>query len=171
MGSSRLQLDETDPAELASRIDTERARLTGEDDPAHLLVVSSTDAGSAMPAAAWAGRSGDPILFADGGDVPKATLEVVKRHPKIPIYVLGPDTVISAKVVQVLERVGDVKVKRVGAEDPVDNAIAFARYADGDFGWDINDPGHGFVLANAGPPARRRDRRAGCRRAASPVHC
>jgi hypothetical protein len=151
-GLKSLQLDETDPAELASRIDSERARLTGADDPAHLLVVSSTDAASAMPAAAWAGRSGDPILFADGDDVPKATLEVVKRHPAIPIYLLGPDTVISAKAVHVLERVGDVKVKRIGEADPVEGAIAFAHYVDGDFGWNINDPGHGFVLANADRP-------------------
>ena len=34
--------------------------------PTHLLVVSSTDSSLAMPAAAWAARSGDPILFADG---------------------------------------------------------------------------------------------------------
>ena len=151
-GLKSLQLDETDPAELSSRIDRERARLTGEDDPAHLLVVSSTDAASAMPAAAWAGRSGDPILFADGDDVPKSTLEVVKRHPKVPIYLLGPDTVVSAKAVHILGRVGGAKVKRIGEQDPVDNAIAFARYVDGDFGWNINDPGHGFVLANADRP-------------------
>ena len=36
--------------------------------------------------------------------------------------------------------------------DPVENAIAFARYADGGFGWNINDPGHGFVIANADRP-------------------
>lgn len=151
-GLQSLQLDQTDPAELTARIDRERARLTGEDDPSHLLVVSSTDAASAMPAAAWAGRSGDPILFADGDEVPKATLEIVKRHPKVPIYLLGPDTVVSAKAVHVLERVGGAKVNRIGEQDPVDNAIAFARYVDGDFGWDVNDPGHGFVLANADRP-------------------
>ncbi len=151
-GLQSLQLVGKGPAELAGRIDRERARLAGEAEPAHLLVVSSTDAASAMPAAAWAGRSGDPILFADGDDVPKATIEVVKRHPKVPIYLLGPDTIVSAKAVHVLERVGGVKVKRIGEQDPVENAIAFARYVDGDFGWDINDPGHGFVLANSNRP-------------------
>jgi hypothetical protein len=34
----------------------------------------------------------------------------------------------------------------------VENAIAFARYASGSFGWDINDPGHGFVLASGSRP-------------------
>jgi hypothetical protein len=42
--------------------------------------------------------------------------------------------------------------QRVGAEGPAENAIAFARYADGSFGWNINDPGHGFVIANADRP-------------------
>src|SRR6185295_19461961 len=37
---------------------------------------------------------------------------------------------------------------RVGGDDPVSNAIAFARYVNGSFGWNINDPGHGFVIAN-----------------------
>ena len=43
-------------------------------------------------------------------------------------------------------------VKRVSGEDPVANAIALARYADGDFGWNVNDPGHGFVLARSDSP-------------------
>ena len=35
---------------------------------------------------------------------------------------------------------------------PVQNAIAFARYSDSSFGWNINDPGHGLVLANTARP-------------------
>ena len=46
----------------------------------------------------------------------------------------------------------DGDVRRVSGEDPVSNAIAFARYADGGFGWNINDPGHGFVVANSAEP-------------------
>ena len=41
---------------------------------------------------------------------------------------------------------------RVGAEDPVQNAIDFARYVNGSFGWNINDPGHGFVIASDSRP-------------------
>ena len=88
-GFEPLAIEGADAAEIGRRVDAQRARLTGERDPDHLLVVSSTDAGLAMPAAAWAARSGDPILFADGGDVPEATAKVVRKHPKTPIYVLG----------------------------------------------------------------------------------
>ena len=33
------------------------------------------------------------------------------------------------------------------------NSVEFARYVDGTFGWNINDPGHGLVIANASRPA------------------
>jgi uncharacterized membrane protein YgcG len=105
----------------------------------------------AMPAAAWAARSGDPILFAAGDDVPQATLDVIAEHKDTPIYVLGPDATISGKALDQMAKEG-TKPVRVGAEDPVENAIEFARFADGDFGWNINDPGHGFTIANAERP-------------------
>jgi hypothetical protein len=146
-----LEITGGDPAKLADHVDEERARLTGVDHPDHLLVVSSKDAELAMPAAAWAARSGDPILFAAGDDVPEATLDTIKRHPRVPIYVLGPDSVISAKALDELGKTGSL-VNRVGSEDPVENAIDFARYSDGDFGWDVNDPGHGFAIANTDRP-------------------
>jgi hypothetical protein len=34
----------------------------------------------------------------------------------------------------------------------VQNALLFARYTDGSFGWNINDPGHGMELANTDRP-------------------
>ncbi len=43
-------------------------------------------------------------------------------------------------------------MQRVGDEGRVANAIAFARYTDADFGWNINDPGHGLVIANTDRP-------------------
>jgi hypothetical protein len=136
----------SDPADVADAIDGERAKITGEKDPAHILVVSSSDPALAMPAAAWAARSGDPILFADGDAVPTGTTNVVKRHPNTPVYVLGPESAISDKALK------ELTATRVGAADPVDNAIAFARFSDGDFGWNINDPGHGFAIANVSRP-------------------
>ena len=64
---------------------------------------------------------------------------------------LGPSSAISSDVVRQIGRVSD-RVRRVSGEDPVSNAIALARYTDGGFGWNVNDPGHGFVVANADDP-------------------
>ncbi len=136
-----------DPAEIADQIDLERAKVTGEKNPEHLLVVSSKNSGLAMPAGAWAARSGDPILFADGNNVPEGTLKVIKRHPNTPVFVLGPESAISNEA---LKKLGSAT--RVGAEDPVENAIDFAKFTSGTFGWNINDPGHGFAIASTDRP-------------------
>jgi hypothetical protein len=40
----------------------------------------------------------------------------------------------------------------VSGKDPVANAIAFARFSDGSFGWNVVDPGHGLVFASARRP-------------------
>ena len=64
---------------------------------------------------------------------------------------LGPSSAISSDVVREIARVDD-RVRRVSGEDPVANAIELARYADGGFGWDVIDPGHGFVVARSDQP-------------------
>ena len=65
------------------RRDRRRAREADrQKDPGHILVVSSTDSSLAMPAAAWAARSGDPILFADGDQVARGDDE--RRSRAIP---------------------------------------------------------------------------------------
>jgi hypothetical protein len=119
--------------------------------PAHILIAPSDRPELAMPAAAWAARSGDPVLFAAGDVLPEATLAVLERHKKVPVYVLGPSSGISSKAVQAIGKVV-ASVHRVGGKNPVANAIAFARYSNGGFSWNINDPGHGFVLARQDSP-------------------
>ncbi len=149
-GRETLEVKGASPAALAAEVESLRQRLAG--DPEHVVVTTSKDAEIAMPAAAWAARSGDPVLFADGDEVPKPTLEALKALKNIPVYVLGPESAISGKAFDELSKLG-APVKRVGAEDPVENAVAFARYTDDSFGWNINDPGHGFVIAATSRPA------------------
>ena len=106
-----------------------------------------------MPAAGWAARSGDPVLFVDRDARPGGDAEGAARHTTgVPVYVLGPESAICAEDARRRSSSVAPGAERVGAEDPVENAIAFARYADGSFGWNINDPGHGFVIANADRP-------------------
>ncbi len=147
-----LTIASDDPATIADEIDKRRTKLGGAADPDHILVVSSEQSDFAMPAAAWAARSGDPIVFADGDEVPQPTLDVLDRHKDARIYVLGPEDVISAKAVKELS-VDKRKPTRIEGEDAVTNAIEFARFSDGTFGWNINDPGHGIVIANTSLPA------------------
>jgi ell wall binding domain 2 (CWB2) len=119
--------------------------------PQHVVIAPAAEPVFAMPAAAWAARSGDPVLFADADKLPAPTAAALARHPKTPVYVLGPSSAISSDVIRAIGKIA-ARVRRVSGEDPVANAIAFARYVDGDFGWNINDPGHGFVVANSAEP-------------------
>jgi hypothetical protein len=126
-----------------------RERLVGRP-PRHLLV-APLDPALAMPAAAWAARSGDPVLFTASGRLSPETAAALERTPKTPVYVLGPSSAISSDVVRQIAGI-DHRVRRVSGEDPVANAIALARYEGGSFGWDVNDPGHGFVVVRSDSP-------------------
>jgi outer membrane biosynthesis protein TonB len=139
-----------DAAATAAAIASLRDHLFGSA-PDQIVVAAADQPEFAMPAAAWAARSGDPVLFAEGGKLPKATAAALERHPKVPVYVLGPSSAIPSSVLHEIAKI-DGRVSRVSGKNPVTNAIAFARYAEGSFGWDINDPGHGFVLARSDSP-------------------
>jgi hypothetical protein len=83
--------------------------------------------------------------------VPAATLSALRRDSGVPVYALGPPSAISDKALAQVDKV-TAGVNRIGAGDPVENAIEFARYVNGTFGWNINDPGHGFVIASEARP-------------------
>jgi hypothetical protein len=144
------QLHGDSPAEIANSIDQLRQRLM-KSEPEHIVVVSSDVPVYAMPAAAWAARSGDPVLYSGRNQVPSATLAALRRHAAAAVYVLGPESVISKAALTQIGRVS-ASVQRVGATGAVQNALLFARYTDGSFGWNINDPGHGMELANSDRP-------------------
>jgi putative cell wall-binding protein len=134
---------------LARAIDAFQSAARGS--PSDRVVVVSADAPAfAMPAAAWAAKAGDPILFVRRDEVPAETRAALRAHDQPHIYVLGPPSTISAATVDELKRLGTVK--RIGADDPTDNAIAFARYVDPSFGWGVVDPGHGLVFARTDRP-------------------
>jgi hypothetical protein len=146
-----VPVDSGDPASTAAQVATLRDRLFGAA-PKHIVVASGSRPDFAVPAAAWAARSGDPVLFADAKKLPGPTASILEAHPKVPVFVLGPSSVVSSDVVREIGEISK-QVKRVAGEDPVANALALARYRDGSFGWNVNDPGHGFVLARSDSPA------------------
>ncbi|MBW8058975.1 MAG: hypothetical protein FVQ78_01300 [Solirubrobacterales bacterium] len=149
-GSKTTRAEAAGPAATAAAIAELRDTLFGAP-PEHVVIAPAGRPGIAMPAAAWAARSGDPVLFTGRDKLPPATAAALRRRPDTPAYVLGPPAAISPSVVRQIAKIVD-SVRRVSGEGPVANAIALARYADGGFGWDINDPGHGFVVARDDSP-------------------
>ena len=105
-----------------------------------------------MPAAAWAARSGDPVLFVNKDSVPKPTIDALAAGRGRDVYALGPPSAISDKALTNAGKSPRRTWCGSGTTDPVANAIDFARYSNGSFGWNINDPGHGFVIASDTDP-------------------
>lgn len=136
-------------AEAAAIADLRDALFVAQ--PARLVIASDAEPGFAMPAAAWAAHSGDPVLLTGPERLPGPTAAVLRQHPRTPVYVLGPPAAISARVVHQIAAI-DGRVRRVAGASPAANAIALARYRDGGFGWNVNDPGHGFVVARSDQP-------------------
>lgn len=143
------RVEGANPSELAARVERLRGRVAGR--PEHIVVTSSDEPAYAVPAAGWAARSGDPVLFVQRETLPDPTRRALERREGTPVYVLGPRSAIPAKLFDEIRRVAPT-AERVAAEGPVENAIEFARYASGSFGWNVNDPGHGFTVASADRP-------------------
>ena len=143
------------PEATAGAIDKLQTAAARKPSPA--VVVATADRPDyAMPAAGWAAKSGDPVLWTGRDKLPPETAAAIKAHGRPRIYLLGPAEVISDGVAGELRKLGSVK--RISGPDPVTNAIAFARFTDGSFGWGVTDPGHGFVFATT---ARTLDAAAG----------
>src|SRR3989440_2832397 len=148
-GLRSTQVAGANPFAIAAGVDRLVARTTGK--PSDIVVVASGErAEFAMPAAAWAAKAGDPVLFVTRNAIPPETRRALTFHQQPKIYVLGPPDVISAGGEKQLGGLGTVR--RVAGADAVANAIAFARYSDGSFGWNVVDPGHGLVFANEQRP-------------------
>ena len=138
-----------DPYATAAAIDRFFTAIRGKPSP-HVIVASGEQAPYAMPAASWAARSGDSVLYTKRDRAPVATMQAIAAHSKPDIYVLGPESVISPAVEKQLRRVGTVR--RVAGPTPVANAVALARYSRRGFGWGVTVPGYNFALASTTRP-------------------
>jgi hypothetical protein len=148
-GLRSVQVAGPNPFATAAAVDRVAARATGK--PSDVVVVASGErAEFAMPAAGWAAKAGDPVLYVTRNAIPPETRKALAFHQQPKIYLLGPPDVVSARVEKLLRGLGTVK--RISGPDAVTNAIAFARYNDGAFGWNVRDPGHGLVFANSTRP-------------------
>jgi hypothetical protein len=119
-----------------------------------VVLYSGERAEWAMPAASWAARSGDAALPVEADSIPRPVLRALEAHERPNVYLLGPERIISKRVADRL-REGELarSVNRIEGATPVENAIAFARYEKGDFGWRVNIPGYNFAIASTTRPA------------------
>jgi ell wall binding domain 2 (CWB2) len=142
-----------DPYERAAAIDRFFSAARGR--PSNDVVLYSGERAEwAMPAGSWAARSGDAVLPVEADSIPQPVARALADHERPNVYLLGPERIISERVAdQLRERKLARSVNRIEGETPVENAIAFARYEKGDFGWRVNIPGYNFAIASTTRPA------------------
>jgi putative cell wall-binding protein len=141
------------PFERAAAVDSFFSAARGK--PSNDVVLfSADDAEYAMPAASWAARSGDSALPVRKDAIPAPIVKALRAHRRPNVFILGPESVISKQVeTQLKKRKLARDVQRIQGPNPVENAIAFARYQKGDFGWGVVVPGYNFSLASTTRPA------------------
>jgi hypothetical protein len=138
-----------DPYTRAAAIDRYATAARGK--PTRDVIVTSGEKGEfAMPAAAWAARSGESVLFVKAGSIPAPTRTALVRHEKPNIYILGPVGAVGTGVEKQLRALG--KVRRITGPTAAENSIAFASYSRGGFGWGPIAPGRNYTVANASRP-------------------
>jgi hypothetical protein len=123
--------------------------------PSNDVVLYSAERGEyAMPAAAWAARSGDAVLPVTRNRIAPPIVKALREHERPNVFVLGPESVIDQPVLDQLKKQKLARsVNRIEGPNPVESAIAFARYEKGDFGWGVVVPGYNFSVATTTRPA------------------
>ncbi|MGG0717134.1 cell wall-binding repeat-containing protein [Robertmurraya massiliosenegalensis] len=141
-----LQIEGEDPVAFAVDVDKAYADAAGEI-PQGLIIVSSEEEAKlySLIASNWIAHMPEPILYVTKDEIPDATIKALElRNKAANIYMLGPESVISADIEESLKDYG--MVTRIGGETPVEVSVEFAKFKDEKtgFGWGINEPGHGF---------------------------
>jgi hypothetical protein len=141
------------PFQAAAAIDRFFSALRAK--PSNDVVLYSAEQGEyAMPAAAWAARSGDAVLPVTRAKIPPPIVKALREHKRPNVYVLGPESVIDQRVLDQLKKQKLARsVNRIEGPNPVENAIAFSRYEKGDFGWGVVVPGYNFSVASTTRPS------------------
>ena len=152
-GFKTALIEGDNPYEAAAAIDRffSAARAKPSND---VVLYSAEQGGFAMPAAAWAARAGDAVLPVRKNRVPAPIVKALREHERPNVFVLGPESVIDQPVLEQLKKQKLARaVNRIEAPNAVENAIAFARYEKGDFGWGVVVPGYNFTIASTTRPS------------------
>lgn len=147
-------INTSNSAEFAKEIDALYAELTNQL-PTSLIIGSMDEEAKTytIPAGSWISHMDEPLLYVTSNEIPQATIEALeKRNGDANIYVLGSEKVVSEQVVQELNNYG--MVTRIAGNDPASLSIEFAKFKDPltNFGWGIQQPGHGLMIASTKEP-------------------
>ncbi|OLN22448.1 ArsR family transcriptional regulator [Domibacillus antri] len=148
------RIDGTDPAQFAAAVDKKYADVSGGEFPEGVIIVSSEEEAKeySIPAINWIAHMPEPVLYVNKDGIPEATKTALQERENASLYILGPSSIVSDEIETELGEYGNVT--RIAGEDPVSNAIEFAKFKDEEtsFGWGLTDPGHGVSFVSSATP-------------------
>lgn len=122
----------------------------------NILIMSGEDYSEGIASTYWSAHHGDPILFVKKNTIPRCTLEAIKKHGDVNLYIVGSTNTVSKEVENVLEGLDCVNnVKRISGDSPYSIAVNFAAYKNckTEFGWGRNyKDGHAFTFGTLKHP-------------------
>jgi len=123
-------------AGIAATLESYTASSPASSHAIFMVVNADADPRWALPAGAYAARTGTPILFVTDDSVPAPTIDALRRIGRRPdIYLIGPEQAVSNAIAERLRELG--RVVRIAGSDYVSNAVRFAEFYDEQtqFGW------------------------------------
>ncbi|MFC5711251.1 cell wall-binding repeat-containing protein [Thalassorhabdus alkalitolerans] len=142
------------PAAFAAKIDEAYAEVTGNITE-NIIIGSLEDEDQTLTSIAghWIAHMEEGLLYVAENEIPSETIEALeKREGEANIYVLGSETIISEEVADQLGEYGNVE--RMEGESPAELSVEFAQFRDeeNEFGWGIDEPGHGLTFVSTNTP-------------------
>ena len=141
-----------DAYERAAAVDRFFSAARGRPSP-NVVLYSGDEAEWAMPAAAWAARSGDAALPVERDSVPTPIRQARCASTSARTSTCSaPSRSSPTRWSRSSRRAWRARSTAWQGPTPVENAIAFARYRQGDFGWGVEVPGYNFTVASTTRP-------------------
>lgn len=136
--------------ETACRIFDERKEFK------NILIISGQDYSEGIMTPYWSAHHGDPILFVQRDNIPRCTLESIRKFHYINVYIVGSPRTVSKSVDEFIAKLPNVKyLDRIQGESPYDISVNFSKYRDDktEFGWGKNyRDGHAFTFGTLKHP-------------------
>ena len=152
-GYKTAVIEGDDPYERAAAVDRFFSAARGRPVRRTWCSTRASEAECAMPAAAWAARSGDAVLPVERDSVPDADREGAARARAAQRLRARPGAGrCRSRSWTSSRRASPARSTGSRGPRPVENAIAFARYRQGDFGWGVEVPGYNFTVASTSRP-------------------
>lgn len=116
------------------------------------IATGNENSPDALSIGAVAGQKQGPILLSDKNGLSQTTINFLKKHKNVKVYLIGGNNVVPNKVINQLKEIGITKVERVSGSDRYKTSTAIAKKFPMDNNSIMFVSGESFIDALPGGP-------------------